>query len=110
MLLPPRILGFCVEQALPTAQKPGHLAKSVYAWVAVTMGGCKPNKGKERKRPEHKCHGGTIDTHVNRHPCKLSYTQHLPTCIHTIVAVAVKLRVLVRMAIDTYHAITAKEG
>ena len=58
MLLPPTVLGFCVEQYLLTAQKPCHLVKSVCAWVAITLGGCKLSKGNERLQPEHKCPGG----------------------------------------------------
>ena len=41
MLLPPTVLGLCVEQTLPSARKPGRLGKSGFAWVVVTLGGCK---------------------------------------------------------------------
>ena len=54
MLLLPT-LGFYMEQYFPTLQKPGHLGKSIYIWVAVTLGGCNLIKGKERKWPEYKC-------------------------------------------------------
>ena len=67
LLLQPTVLGLCVEQTLATAHKPGHLGRSLCDWVVVTLRGCKPNMGKRRKRSEHKCPEGAIDTLVGCH-------------------------------------------
>jgi hypothetical protein len=48
--------------------------------------------------------------HGNCHPSKPSYTQLLLAYTQTAVTAAVRLRVTVRMAVDTYPAITAEEG
>ena len=51
-----------------------------------------------------------LGRHGNRHPCEPGYTKYLLTYTQTTVVATVRQRVLVRMAVDTDPAITAKEG
>ena len=51
-----------------------------------------------------------LGRHGNRHPCEPGYTHHLSTYTQTAVAATVKLRVIVKMALDTCPTITAVEG
>ena len=48
--------------------------------------------------------------HRKRHPSKLGYTQHLLSYTQTAVMAAVRLRILIKMAVDTDFAITVEEG
>ena len=81
---PPTHLQPCAQNLNPTPKK--HHPKST-KMVAVTR----------------------LGWHRNRHPCKPSYTQHLLTYTQAAVVSAIKLRVLVRMAVNRNHAITAEE-
>ena len=63
ILLPPTVLRFYVPQTLPNAKKTGHLGKSGYAWVAVTLGRCKPTMRKKRTRTKTQMPRGAPLTH-----------------------------------------------
>jgi hypothetical protein len=75
MLLPPT-LGFCMEQYFMFVHKPVHQGESVSAWVAVTLGECKPIKGMGRKRPKYIWPGGRHwhPTWVPWHPTRMPTT------------------------------------